>query len=93
MLMTFGLDCQGGGECLKGPPKEIMESLHACILKEHSGSLGENPRGGGMGIGAQGFLGQRLVGDFTTIGVREVVGSAGAVAAEMEKRGWVPGIF
>lgn len=41
--MTFGLDHQVDGEHLKGPLKEIMESLQACILKDLSGSLGRLP--------------------------------------------------
>ena len=52
-----------------------------------------------METGAQGFLSQRSVGEFTARGTREDDGggraaaaSVGAVAAQMETRGWVHGI-
>jgi len=52
-----------------------------------------------METGAQGFLSQSSVGEFTARGTREddggdraVAASVGEVAAQMEKRGWVQGI-
>lgn len=53
-----------------------------------------------METGAQIFLRQRSVGEFTARGTseddggggREAAASVGALAAKMEKRGWVQGI-